>query len=118
MKCVSYDYEFENNLATKWQELDHSTRRTKSDGLRGRKIPGSDSDIPDDEYEEDGEEDEALTSRSRAHFPRKAKCGKRSTCIPRGDIISENSGDSDSEELDTDSEEDFWYMERQSRLDI
>lgn len=73
MKCVSYDYEFEVDLATKWQEL---PRKAKA-----RKTRVS---TPDDS--EGGDEDEAPTTRSRGHLWRDAKVPNSS--LPRGDTVS------------------------------
>lgn len=123
MKCVAYDYEFENDLVTRWQELDHSTPGTKSKSRWGRNIPASDSDNQgedEEEYEECKEEEEGLTSRSRDHLSRRAKCRNPSTRLPRGDTVSASSSHmelSDCEKLGTVCEEDLWYME-QSCLEV
>jgi len=61
MKCVSYDYGFESDLATKWKTLDHTTPyqsgRTKRLGTHKENHPAP----GDSEDEEDvsGEEDDA-----------------------------------------------------------
>ncbi|KAF9789675.1 hypothetical protein BJ322DRAFT_551667 [Thelephora terrestris] len=82
MKCVSYDYEFESDLSTKWQERHKSTSQVELKARWGLNMPASGSELSDDEVEED----EVLTSRSRGHLSRKAK-GKKPT-ISRGDSVS------------------------------
>lgn len=52
MKCVSYDYDFENDLATEWKALDSPAPQPSED------------------------EDEAPTGRLRDHLSRRAKCKK------------------------------------------
>ena len=69
MKCVSYDYKFEVDLATKWQGLNKDTGgRAKPKQKRGRK-----SQLSTSEESEGGDEDEAPVSRSRDHLWRSAK---------------------------------------------
>jgi hypothetical protein len=82
MKCVSYDYEFESDLSTKWQERHKSTSQVELKARWGLNMPASGSELSDDEVEED----EVLTSRSRGHLSRKAK-GKKPT-TSRGDSVS------------------------------
>jgi hypothetical protein len=86
MKCVSYDYEFESDLSTKWQERHKSTSQVELKARWGLNMPASGSELSDDEGDDEVEEDEALTSRSRGHLSRKAK-GKKPT-ISRGDSVS------------------------------
>jgi len=104
MKCVSYDYGFESDLATKWQALERATPQgsggTKPSGSKGksnrrwRKRQLSTTDSED--------EDEAPASVSRDHLSRKARCKKPSL---HGDSASaaasgcEGSSDEDEEDL-------------------
>jgi hypothetical protein len=61
MKCVSYDYDFEKDLAAKWKAHDRRRRRLS--------ITDSDSEV----------EDEAPTSKSRDHLSRKVRCKKNAS---------------------------------------
>jgi hypothetical protein len=85
MKCVSYDYEFESDLSNKWQERREGTSQVELKTRRGLNMPASGSELSDDEGDNEVEEDEVLTSRSRGHLSRKAK-GKKPTSS-RGDSV-------------------------------
>ena len=80
MKCVSYDYEFESDLVTKWQALDHATSEgvkrsgaKRNPGLRRGRKRLSNSTVSDDS----GGDDEVLGGRARDHLSRKARREKR-----------------------------------------
>lgn len=79
MKCISYDYDFESNLATQWEAIDRRRRQVS---------------VSDDE-------DEAPMGRSRGHLSRKAKYKKSAT---REDwmsvVVSGSEGLSDEDEED------------------
>jgi len=105
MKCVSYDYGFENDLATKWHALDRGTPQrsggTKPSGSQGtskRRWRRRRLSITDDSEGED----EAPAGVSRDHLSRKARCKKPSL---HGDSVlaaasgSDGSSDEDEEDL-------------------
>jgi len=88
MKCISYDYDFESNLATQWEELDRRRRQV--------------SVSVDEEDEDDG--DEVPTGMYRGHLSRGAKYKKNAT---REDSVSVVV--SSSEGLTNEDEEDLYY---------
>jgi len=76
MKCVSYDYGFENHLATKWKTLDNATPRESAGTKQPKTQQKSRSWVkkkqePTSDYTED--EGGTPTSVSRDHLPRKAR---------------------------------------------
>lgn len=73
MKCVSYDHDFESDLVTEWQALDHATSEgTKRSGTKGKKrLPNS--TVSDDS----GNDDDVLAGRARDRLSRKAPREKR-----------------------------------------
>jgi hypothetical protein len=93
MKCVSYDYGFEVDLATRWQEFNknHEAKPNRQKARKGQAFTSPDSD--------DWDEDDSTTSRSRAHLFRGAKFLNSS--LPRGDVVSVSSS---SVELSEDEE--------------
>ena len=88
MKCVSYDYDFENDLVTKWKALDRPPEGTKRRWRRRVYITDDSED-----------EDEVPMSKSRDHLSRKARCKKSA---PQGDpasiVVSSSGGSSDEDE--------------------
>ena len=91
MQCISYDYDFESNLATEWKALDRLAPQPKR--RRGRRLLTTD----DSEYE-----DETPTSRSQDLPSQKTRC-KRSAPQKVSESIavfdSEGSSDEDVEDL-------------------
>jgi hypothetical protein len=81
MKCVSYDYGFEVDMATKWQEFNKKHKKAKPNRQKARKRQASTSSGSDD-----WDEDDSATSSSRAHLSRGAKFLNSS--LPRGDVVS------------------------------
>jgi len=108
MKCVSYDYDFENDLATRWQALDRvtpqksgGTKQSGSQGKGGRRgrrrkwLPVSD---------ESEHEDGVPEGKSRDHLLRKARCKIGAL---QGDPVS--AAISSSEESSDEDEEDRYH---------
>lgn len=93
MKCVSYDYDFENDLVTKWQALDHTTPQpsvgTKR-RWRRRQLPTT-----DDSEDEDG----IVAGRPRDHLSRKARCKKSDLQGDSASVVTPDSSDEDEEDL-------------------
>jgi len=91
MKCISYDYDFESNLATEWKALDRPAPQPKR-RWQGRRLLTTD----DSEYE-----DEAPTSRSRDRLSRKARCKRSAQKVSESVAVfsSEGSSDEDAEDL-------------------
>jgi len=105
MKCVSYDYDFESDLVTKWKALDRATPQqsggTKHPGTRRkyRRRQKKKQDPTSDDSEDEGG---ALTGTSRDHLPRKARQEKH---VPDYADL----GVSDSEGLSEEEEDDLYH---------
>jgi len=94
MKCISYDYDFESDLATKWKALDRPTPHPSGGKKRRyrRKQPS-----PTDDSEDD---DEAPTSKPRDHLSRKARSLQGDSLFAAAFAsLSEGSSDEDEEDL-------------------
>lgn len=79
MKCVSYDYDFESDLTTKWKALDRAAPQPSA-GTKRRWRKRQLSLTEDSE-----DEDEAPTRRSRDHLLRNVRRSKRA---PHEDSVS------------------------------
>lgn len=105
MKCVSYDYDFESDLTTKWKALDRATpqpsagtKRSGSQGKSKRHWRKRLLSLTDDSEDED----EAPTRRSRDHLLRKVRRSKRALHEDSVSIVvsgSEGSSGEDEEDL-------------------
>ena len=56
MKCISYDYDFESNLATQWKELDRRRRQVSVSVVVSSSEEWSDEDEEDLCYGSDMED--------------------------------------------------------------
>lgn len=56
MKCISYDYDFESNLATQWKELDRRRRQVSVSVVVSSSEEWSDEDEEDLYYGSDMED--------------------------------------------------------------
>ena len=115
MKCVSYDYEFESDLATKWNALDHSTTqrsgRTKRLGMSGknyRQQRGRRQQSTSDDSEDEGG---ALTATTRDPLPRKAR--RETNKLEDADEESAESSDSEDQ---SDEDDDGPYHDATGEL--
>ena len=98
MKCVSYDYEFESDLATKWKTLDRATPQSNTQ----QKSRGRPKKKPTSDYSED--EGDTPIGTSRDHLSRKVRREKGASRY--GDSVSAGVF-GDSEEL-SDEDEDYY----------
>ena len=112
MRCVSYDYDFENDLTTKWQALDHPTpqglKGSKRSGAKGRRGRRKRRFTPDDSEDED----DVPLGGSLDQLPRNSRREKHA--LHHGDVASgsEESSDDDEDDLYHDADggnlSDYW----------
>ena len=96
MKCISYDYEFESDLATKWKALDRPIPQPS--GGKKRRYRRIQPSPTDDSEDEDG----VPISKSRDHLSRKARSKKSALQGDSASVVvsvSEGSSDEDEEDL-------------------
>jgi len=106
MKCVSYDYEFETDLATRWKALNHpapeQSGRTKRSVThkknRRRQTRGRQRPIQDDSEDEGG----LPMATPRDHLPRKARRGGNTFELADIELV----GGSDSEDRSLSDDDD------------
>ena len=101
MKCVSYDYAFESDLATRWKALDRSTSQG-SGGTKRSSTQGSSSRRrvrPLITLDDSEDEDDAPKGKSREHLSRKV----------RGRVCTPYSTASGPEGLSGEDEEDLYH---------
>jgi len=106
MKCVSYEYEFESDLATKWRALDRvvpqQPGRTKQPNTQKKNRQAKKKQEPMSDYSQ--AKGDIPAGASRDHLSRKVR---REKCVSaNGDSASVGAPDSDGS-LDEDEDDSF-----------